>query len=220
MLETSRPLSQYSWRPAVAPSSNTPARQRYSSCSVNSFDYQSLNYTPYQKRVHQSSCLPTIQDQPQTTVNSGLQVEFFDNEADARLRSDQLHRATMPDESHPLVCRHSHDESSTCCVVPECDTRPIITEKRGSILIDRLSHIKRPKFSRTRSTSLPIYPIPPQRASTPESVRSRSTSLTSGWDDSDDEDEEMEKENNPKLHRRFSSRVSCYIGKLTSRSTQ
>lgn len=213
-------MSQYSLLPGYTHSPTFPIRQRFSqTCSTDSLLYHSTTSAPYETPLYHPSYLPTIDNQQQE-VDNGLHVEFFHNEAEARLRTDEIHRSMTPDASHPLVCTHSHDEQGSCCGGPKFATANVKAERRGSVLKDCLESLKRPKFGRSRSTSLPTTIEAPQRVPTPDSARSRAASFTSGWDDSDDEDEEEDDDISQRLHRRLSSRMSLVIGKLTPRSTR
>jgi len=223
MLETSHTMSQYSLLPAYARSPTFPIRQRLSqtsSCSTDSLLYHSTTSTPYESQAYHPSCLPRMENQRREDDN-GLQVEFFHSEAEARLRNDELYRSMIPDASHPLVRTHTHDEKSHCSADSKTGIRNGTPDRRASVLKDCLGSIKRPKFGRSRSTSLPSSTVPPERVVTPDSTKSRAASLTSGWDDSDSDDEDEEDiDNIQRLHRRFSSRMSLVIGKLSPRSTR
>src|ERR1700760_2629316 len=123
MLETSRTMSQYSLLPGFTRSPTFPIRQRFSqTCSTDSLLYHSTTSNPYETQLYYPSYSPPMIENQRQEVDNGLHVEFFHNEAEARLRTDELHRSMTPDASHPLVCTHAHDEQNLCCGGPKFGT--------------------------------------------------------------------------------------------------
>lgn len=159
----------------------------------------------------ESPCGP-IREQDIDDGDSVTPCEFFNNEVDARHRSEGIRTISFSEtDLHPLACHHLHERgkrrSTHYAVVADAATRDIAAR-----LIRRQSDAnQRMSLGRARSSSLPegILDRVPSTIIQSEEHEKLEDMCVSGWYD----DEEEEESDNGQvietlLQRKMSSRVS------------
>jgi hypothetical protein len=212
------PISPSSYDPQISPTSQVTSDTR----SLSSDGAHSPKSCVYEE-PDLALLSPTTSAAPRDRLFD-FQIEFFDNEAEARTRNGTLApRSPLAADTNCLASPTSPSQKlrkfsgdSSYAVTD------MVRERRPSRFLYRLSSVRMRKPTDRRSSSVPSEGLlPPNKCKS----RSRSTSVASGWNSnksgwySDSEDEGPPESPTARVQKTLSSRVARAIGRLGRRKS-